>query len=61
VALVFDNRDQYVGRNGAPDLRLHRVLSRAEESFDAQVLFVRKTSLRLEGGLLERMRRRCSG
>ena len=34
----FDNRDQHVGGQSNPNLRLHRVLARAQERFDSQVL-----------------------
>jgi len=39
MELLFDDSDQHVGGNGAPDLRLHRVLARAQKTLDAQVLF----------------------
>ena len=34
-----NDRDQHVNADGDPDLRLHRVLARAEKPFDPQVLF----------------------
>jgi len=39
MELLFDDSDRHVGVNGAPDLRLHRVLARAQKALDAQVLF----------------------
>ena len=38
MKLLFDNSDQHVSGDGAPDLRLHRVLAVADETFDAQML-----------------------
>jgi len=38
MQLLFDNGDEHVGGDGAPDLRLHRVLAGAQETLDAQVL-----------------------
>ena len=38
MKLFFNDRDQYVGGHGAPDLRLHRVLARAQEFLDSQML-----------------------
>ena len=34
-----DDGDEHIGRHGAPDLRLHRVLARAKKFLDAQMLF----------------------
>jgi hypothetical protein len=34
----LSNSDQHIGADGDPDLRLHRVLARAVESLDAQML-----------------------
>ncbi len=39
MELFFDDSDQHIGGDGAPDLRLHRVLARAQKALDAQVLF----------------------
>ena len=38
MKLLFDNSDQHVSGDSAPDLRLHRVLAVADETFDAQML-----------------------
>jgi len=38
LKLLFDNSDQHVSEDGAPDLRLHRVLAVADETFEAQML-----------------------
>ena len=38
MELLFDDSDQHIGGNSAPDLRLHRVLARAQKALDAQVL-----------------------
>jgi len=38
VKLLLDDGNEHVGGHGAPDLRLHGVLSRAKKSLDAQVL-----------------------
>jgi hypothetical protein len=38
MKLLLDDGDEHVRGHGAPDLRLHRVLARAQESLDAQVL-----------------------
>ena len=38
MELIFDDGNQHVGGHGAPDLRLHRVLARAQKTFDAQML-----------------------
>jgi len=38
LKLLFDNSDQHVSGDSAPDLRLHRVLAVADETLDAQVL-----------------------
>ena len=35
----FQNGDEQVNRDGAPDLGAHRVLAHAVKSFDAQMLF----------------------
>ena len=39
MKFIFDDGDQHVGRHGAPDLRLHRVLAGGQKSLDAQMLF----------------------
>ena len=39
MKLLFDDSDQHISRDSAPDLRLHRVLAVADETLDAQVLF----------------------
>ena len=39
MKLLFDNGDQYVGGDSAPDLRLHGILAVADKSLDAQMLF----------------------
>ena len=39
MKLLFDDGDQHVSGHGAPDLRLHRVLARAQKALDAQMLF----------------------
>ena len=38
MKLLFDNSDQHVSGDSAPDLRLHRVLAVADETLDAQML-----------------------
>ena len=38
MQLLFDDGDQHIGRNCAPDLRLHSVLAGAQEFLDAQML-----------------------
>src|SRR5450759_1486600 len=38
LKFFFDNRDEHVSGNGAPDLSLHGVLARAQEFFDSQML-----------------------
>jgi hypothetical protein len=38
MKLLLDDGDEHVGGDGAPDLRLHRVLAGAQETLDAQVL-----------------------
>ena len=38
IQLLPDDGDQHVGGNGAPDLRLHRVLAGAQEVLDTQML-----------------------
>ena len=38
MQLLFDNGDQHVGGDGAPNLRLHRVLTGAKKLLDAQML-----------------------
>ena len=35
----LDDRDQHIGGDGDPDLRLYRILAGAEERLDMQVLF----------------------
>ncbi len=39
MEILFDDGNQHVGGHGAPDLRLHRVLTRAQKALDAQMLF----------------------
>ena len=38
MKLLFDDGNEHVGRHGAPDLRLHRILAGAQKALDAQVL-----------------------
>ena len=38
MKLLFNDGNQHVGGHGAPDLRLHRVLARSQETLDTQVL-----------------------
>ena len=38
MKLLLDDGDEHIGRDGAPDLCLHRVLARAQKTLDAQVL-----------------------
>ena len=38
MKLLFNDSDQHIGGHGTPDLRLHRVLARAQKALDAQVL-----------------------
>ena len=38
MKLFFDDGNEHVSGNGAPDLRLHGVLAGAQETLDAQVL-----------------------
>ena len=38
MKLLFDDGNEHVSGLGVPDLRLYRVLARAQKSFDAQVL-----------------------
>ena len=38
MKLLFDNSNQHISRDCAPDLRLHRVLAVADETLDAQML-----------------------
>jgi len=38
MKLLFDDSDQHVGGHGAPDLRLHCVIVRAQKVLDIQVL-----------------------
>ena len=39
MKLLLDNGDEHVGADGAPDLRLYRVLTGTQEFLDSQVLF----------------------
>ena len=39
MKLLFDDGNEHVGKYGAPDLRLHRVLAGAQKTLDTQVLF----------------------
>ena len=39
MKFLFDDGNQHVGGHGAPDLHLHRVLTRAQKALDAQMLF----------------------
>mgnify|MGYP001559926962 CR=1 FL=1 len=39
MKLFFDNSDQHVSCDGAPDLRFYRVLAVADKMFDTQMLF----------------------
>ena len=39
MKLLLDDCDEQIGRHGAPDLRLHRVLANAQETRDAQMLY----------------------
>ena len=38
MKLLFDNGNQHISGNSAPDLRLHRILAVADETLYAQVL-----------------------
>jgi len=38
LKFLFDDSDQHVGGDSAPDLRLHGALAGAQEFFDAQLL-----------------------
>ena len=38
LKFFFDDSNQHIGGDGAPDLRLHRVLACAKEALDAQML-----------------------
>ena len=38
MKLLFNNGNQHVSRDGAPDLRLYCVLAVADETLDAQML-----------------------
>ena len=38
MKLLLDDGNEHVGGYGAPNLRLHRVLARAQEFLDAQML-----------------------
>ncbi len=38
MKFLLDDSDEHVGGHGAPDLRLHRVLTGAQEFLDSQVL-----------------------
>lgn len=38
MVFLFDDGKQHVGGHGTPDLRLHRVLARAQKALDAQML-----------------------
>ena len=38
MKLLFDNSDQHISGDGAPDLRLHRILAVADKPLDAQML-----------------------
>ncbi len=38
MKLIFDNGDQHVSSDGAPDLRFGRVLAVVDEAFDMQML-----------------------
>ena len=38
LKLLLDDGDGHIGRHGAPNLRLYRVLARAEEFLDVQML-----------------------
>ena len=41
MKFFFDDGNQHIGRYGAPNLRLHRVLASSQKSLDAQVLLVK--------------------
>lgn len=38
MQFLFNNGDQHISRDGAPDLRLHGVLAVTQKIFDAQIL-----------------------
>ena len=38
MKLLLDDGNEHIGGYGAPDLRLHRVLARAQEFLDSQML-----------------------
>ena len=38
MKLLFDDGDQHIGGHGAPDWRLHGVLTRPQKALDAQML-----------------------
>ena len=38
MKLLFDNGDQQVSANGAPDLRFYGVFAGAQKAFDTQML-----------------------
>ena len=60
MKLLFDNGDQHVSGDGAPDLRLHRILAVADESLDAQVLLdPLEKQLDLPAALVQRGNRQC--
>ena len=60
MKFLFDNGDQHVSGDGAPDLRLHRVLAVADETLDAQVLFdPLEKQFDLPAALVQRGNRQC--
>ncbi len=38
MKLLLNDGDQHIGGYGAPDLRLHRILGRAQKTLDTQML-----------------------
>ena len=54
MKLLLDDGDEHVGGHGAPDLRLDRVLARAEKLLDAQMLLdLFEEQLHLPAALVE--------
>ena len=60
MELLFDNSDQHVSGDGAPDLRLHSVLAVADETLDAQMLLdPLEEQFHLPATLVQRSNRQC--
>lgn len=60
MKLLFNNGDQHVSGDGAPDLRFHRILAVADETFDTQMLLdPLEEQLDLPAAFVQRGNRQC--